>query len=94
MQGANTQGRKTHEQQIRTFERKPDVPDRRQTEAAMQESGVEGRAHFSPRQDIRPTEFPVSRTGLNQESRDHNKHNRPGQAGHKRQKHSPAEEKS
>ena len=28
-----------------------------------------------------------------QESRDHNKHNHPGQSGHKPQKHNPAEEK-
>ncbi|MDB5510844.1 MAG: hypothetical protein JWR08_327 [Enterovirga sp.] len=37
---------------------------------------------------------PASAGGFNQESRDHNKHNNAGQAGHKRQKHSPAEEKS
>jgi len=34
-----------------------------------------------------------SNQGMHQESRDHNKHNRPGQSGHKPQKHSPAEEK-
>jgi len=28
-----------------------------------------------------------------QESRDHNKHNNPGQSGHKPQQHSPAQEK-
>lgn len=28
-----------------------------------------------------------------QESRDHNKHNDPGQSGHKPQKHNPAQEK-
>jgi hypothetical protein len=28
-----------------------------------------------------------------QESRDHNKHNNPGQSGHKPQRHGPAEEK-
>jgi len=28
-----------------------------------------------------------------QESRDHNKHNNPGQEGHKPQKHTPAQEK-
>ena len=28
-----------------------------------------------------------------QESRDHNKHNNPGQSGHKPQQHKPAEEK-
>jgi hypothetical protein len=31
---------------------------------------------------------------MNQESRDHNKHNNAGQDGHKPQKHSPAEEKN
>jgi hypothetical protein len=36
---------------------------------------------------------PASRAGLHQESRDHNKHNNPGQDGHGRQSHSPAEEK-
>jgi hypothetical protein len=40
----------------------------------------------------RQSEFPVSRGGMNQES-DHHKHNDSGQAGHKPQKHSPAEEK-
>jgi hypothetical protein len=28
-------GKKTHEQQIRTFERKPDLPDRRQVDTAL-----------------------------------------------------------
>jgi hypothetical protein len=36
---------------------------------------------------------PASRQGLHQEDRDHNKHNASGQAGHKPQQHSPAEEK-
>jgi hypothetical protein len=36
---------------------------------------------------------PASREGLHQEDRDHNKHNNAGQAGHKPQQHSPAEEK-
>ena len=31
--------------------------------------------------------------GSNQETREHNKSNDPGQSGHKPQKHSPAEEK-
>ncbi|MEZ2409065.1 hypothetical protein AB6806_19860 [Bosea sp. RCC_152_1] len=86
-------GRKTHEQHIRTLERKSDVPDRRQVEAALKESGGHSRPRM-PRQDIRPTEFPVSRAGLNQESRNHNKHNRAGQDGHKSQRHGPAEEKT
>jgi len=33
------------------------------------------------------------RSTSQQESRDHHKHNNPGQDGHKPQKHSPAEEK-
>jgi hypothetical protein len=36
---------------------------------------------------------PMMSGGSNQESRDHNKHNNPGQSGHKPQQHSPAEEK-
>jgi hypothetical protein len=35
----------------------------------------------------------LSRGGVNQESRDHNKHNRSGQTGHKPQRHAPAEQK-
>jgi hypothetical protein len=31
--------------------------------------------------------------GTHQESRDHHKHNNPGQSGHKPQHHNPAEEK-
>ena len=42
--------------------------------------------------DDRQTGNPQSTPGT-QESRDHNKHNNPGQTGHKPQKHSPAEEK-
>ena len=80
-------GRKTHEQQIRTLERKPDVPGGGST-------GGEDGSQKLPRQDVRPTEFPISTTGFNQESRDHNKHNRSGQKGHKPQRHRPDEEKS
>jgi hypothetical protein len=40
-----------------------------------------------------PKTAPVGSRGLNQESRDHNKHNNAGQDGHKPQQHSPAEEK-
>jgi hypothetical protein len=42
--------------------------------------------------DARRSEFAVSPGGLNQES-DHNKHNDGGQAGHKPQQHTDAEEK-
>lgn len=46
------------------------------------------------RPEARRSEYPVSRGGLHQESRDHNKHNRAGQTGHKPQQHGPAEEKT
>jgi hypothetical protein len=85
------QGKKTHEQQLRTFERKPDVPDARQMEAELKRPVQDDRPRVAKR-NIRETEFPVSRGGLHQES-DHNKHNDPGQTGHKPQKHSPSEEK-
>jgi hypothetical protein len=32
-------GKKTHEQQLRTLERKPDVPDLRRTEAELDRAG-------------------------------------------------------
>ena len=81
------QGKKTHEQQLRILENKDDVPKPGEntgpTAAAPREAGSEAR----------DSEFAVSRGGMNQESRDHNKHNHSGQDGHKPQKHSPAEEK-
>ena len=86
------QGKKTHEQQIRTFERKPDVPDARRMEAELDHAGEDARAH-RPGEHIRESEFPVSRGGFNQES-DHNKHNDPGQLGHKPQSHDETQEKS
>ena len=69
------QSRKTHEQQLRMLERKPDMPDSRQVEqeiARIQEGG----AVRHPRRDARQSELEVSRGGLNQESQ-RNKHNRP-----------------
>lgn len=78
------QGPKTHEQQLRILERKPDMPDAQRSDPpavpAMQNP------------DARQSEFPVSQGGMNQES-DHNKHNDPGQSGHKPQKHTEAEQK-
>ena len=79
------QGPKTHEQQLRILEKKPDMPD----------AGRETRNAVSPavkHPEARQSEFPVSRGGMNQES-DHNKHNDSGQPGHKPQKHTAAEEK-
>src|SRR5688572_17601726 len=83
------QGKKTHEQQLRTLERKPHVPDARRMQAELQRPAQEDKAH-PVKHKARDSEFPVSHGGMNQES-DHHKHNDPGQAGHKPQKHSPAE---
>lgn len=75
------QGRKTHEQQLRMLERRPDVADTRQIEEGL--SGIPQGASRLPRHsEARQSEFAVSRGGLNQESH-HNKHNNPGQSGHK-----------
>ena len=38
------QGKKTHEQQLRTLERKPDVPDARRAEAELETAGQDTRA--------------------------------------------------
>lgn len=67
------QGRKTHEQQRRILERKPDI-----------DSPPEAPRHPQPKREARQSEFPVSRGGMHQESQ-HNKHNDPGQSGHKPQ---------
>ncbi|MGA7328850.1 MAG: hypothetical protein WBX25_31275 [Rhodomicrobium sp.] len=87
-----TQGRKTHEEQIRILERKPDVPEKSEMDAANS-SPPEERNFRPPRAGVRESEFPVSRGGLHQESRGQNKHNKGGKGHHKPQKHSPAEEK-
>jgi len=69
------QGGKTHEQQTRILERKPDVPDARRTQADWKrQSGAD--AARTPKRETRQSEFPVSHRGLHQES-DHNKHYRP-----------------
>ena len=81
------QGRKTHEQQLRMLERKPDVPDARQLEEEISDV-----ARLPRHSEARQSEFPVSRGGLNQES-DHNKHNDAGQSGHKPPKSTPAQQK-
>jgi len=85
------QGKKTHEQQVRILERKPDVPDARRTKDDVNRSGRDDTLH-TPRRSVRQSEWPVSRGGLNQES-DHNKHNNPGQSGHEPQQPGPAEQK-
>ncbi|MBW7967899.1 hypothetical protein [Bradyrhizobium sp. BR 10289] len=85
------QGKKTHEQQVRILERKPDVPDARELEQAVGHNPQDTRAHRA-NPEARHSEFPVSRGGLNQES-DHNKHNDSGQSGHKPPKPTPAQQK-
>ena len=85
------QSNKTHEQFLRNLERKDDFPKEGEARAAL-ENGPAGINKMEDR-DARQSEMPVSRQGMNQESRDHNKHNNPGQSGNKPQKHSPAEEK-
>ena len=66
------QGPKTHEQQLRTLERKPSVNERLKPSSPQPDRGA------------RKSEFPISRQGMNQESQ-HNKHNNSGQSGHKPQ---------
>ncbi|MGY3036808.1 hypothetical protein ACVIIV_005978 [Bradyrhizobium sp. USDA 4354] len=85
------QGKKTHEQQVRILERKPDVPDARELEQAVGHSRRDTSVHRA-NPEARQSEFAVSRGGLNQES-DHNKHNDPGQSGHKPPKPTPAQQK-
>jgi hypothetical protein len=84
------QGNKTHEQQLRILERKADVPSPHQ---AGPDRHLDASPPRSAKQHVRSTEFPVSRTGMHQESRDHNKHNHQTQDGHKPQQLGPANEK-
>jgi len=76
------QGPKTHEQQLRILEKKPDVPDGRQVEKARGQRP--DNSHLQARPEARESEFPVSRRGMNQES-SHNKHNHPSQPADKPQ---------
>ncbi|MEZ2142991.1 hypothetical protein AAE026_11835 [Bradyrhizobium sp. DN5] len=85
------QGKKTHEQQVRILERKPDVPNARELDQAIGRKSGDAAIHHA-RPDARHSEYAVSRGGLNQES-DHNKHNDPGQSGHKPPKPMPAQQK-
>jgi hypothetical protein len=79
------QGKKTHEQQLRILERRPDVPDARQIQAEIARAQRDGGAKTPTHSEARQSEFAVSRAGLNQESQ-HNKHNHQAQSGHKPQK--------
>jgi len=85
------QGKKTHEQFLRTVERKDDIANAREMEETAQSDPV-GATRLPRHREARESEMPVSRGGMNQESA-HNKHNDPGQGGHRPQRHSPADEK-
>ncbi|WP_102957886.1 hypothetical protein [Mangrovicella endophytica] len=73
------QAKKTHEQMLRTLERKDDLPDERRLDAEAHAIGQDDAVHH-PKPGVRESEFPVSRGGMNQESR-HNKHNDGGSGG-------------
>src|SRR4051794_23021475 len=77
------QGRKTHEQQLRMLERKPDFPDQRQldSELGRAQAGAKSQRHG----EARPSEFRRSPSGLNQESHPNN-HSHQNQGGNKPQK--------
>jgi hypothetical protein len=81
------QGDKTHEEFLRKLERKDDL---RKPGEPMPDTAASPPVRNA---EARDSEFPVSREGMNQETRGQNKHNNSGQAGHGPQKHSPAEEK-
>lgn len=85
------QGGTTTEQQKHMLERKDDVP--KTTEVIIGDGTEVGATGTPSRPEARASEFNVSRAGMHQESRQHNKHNNSGQSGHKPQKHNPAEEK-
>ncbi len=84
-------GRKTREQILRTLERKDDVPKQREMEDALAAAPADT-AKMVRHAGARQSAMPVSRHGMNQESV-HNKHNDPGQRGHKPQKFSATNEK-
>ena len=65
------QGNKTHEQFKRALEHKDDV--RKPGDPAPSDTAP---SHAPRHPEARQSEFPVSRGGLNQESRQHNTHNR------------------
>jgi hypothetical protein len=67
-------------------------PVRSPRQSKHQKSG-DGPQAKTPNRKARQGEIPVSGGGPHQESRDHNKHNDPGQSGHKPQEPSPAQEK-
>lgn len=87
------QGNKTHDQQVRILERKEGLAKADDRDAALGSGQIGGPAPSTGATDHDNGAFPAL-SGTNRESRDHNKHNHPGQEGHGRQKHHPAEEKN
>lgn len=67
-------GKITHEQQLRTFERKDDVP---KPGDPKEEMSVSRPGHGLRSPEARQSEMSVSERGMQQESRQHNKHNEP-----------------
>jgi hypothetical protein len=87
-------GNKTHEEQIRTFERKDDVPKKGEYPTKLSNAEIaESTFCSSAPPPSRDEEGYATGHSGQQESRDHNKHNNAGQSGHAPQKHSRAEEK-
>ena len=87
-------GKLTHEQQIRTMERKPDIP--KQHEVSETRTNAEIAASHPSGDPMREqgTERSMADRAKNQESRDHNKHNHQSQEGHGIPRPTPDQEKS
>lgn len=66
------QGKKTHEQFERTLERKPDVPK----DEAVDKHPERSHSRTQRNPDARQSEMPVSRQGMTEEDRQHNKSGR------------------
>ena len=88
-------GKKTHEQQVRMFERKPDLPKEHEVNSSHSNEEIAERSQSSAgRIGSEAGGNPDAvQDGLNQETRDHNKHNHQTQKGHGRERPSPEQEK-
>jgi hypothetical protein len=87
-------GNKTHEEQLRQFERKDDVPKQGEYPRQMSNADIAntGSRTSAPPPSRDEEGYATGHSGQ-QESRDHNKHNHTEQSGHGPQKHTRAEEK-
>lgn len=87
-------GKLTHEQQIRSLERKPDVPKQNEVDTHLSNEQI---ASASSRRAGMNEEMGTARStrarAANQETRDHNKHNHQTQEGHSTPEPSPDQEK-